>query len=461
MWRDLFRRGRAPVTLTACLGEGVYALNAFLTSTSMPVAVLEVGGVRFIAWSTTVYLVAAIVAGSATGFLKGRFGARRLLLAAAMLFLVGTLAAGAAQGMGTILVGRAFQGAGEGAIAAACYALVAERLPSALAPKAFGLMALVWAVAAFGGPLLGGLLTETLSWRAAFLVNLPLIAAFVLLVRRAVPPQVVAPDGAAVPFGRITGIAVGIMLIAVAAVAGSLPLSAASAFGGVGVIALMFLLDRRAAVRLFPADAFRPRTTVGAGLWVVLLMPLGQASTSVYLPITLQSLWGWSPTLAGALVGAMALSWSGAALLVAIPAGPGWAVPCIRIGALTLVAGLVAAALAVPTRDGGLMLACQVVIGTGFGVGWAFLNQAVAAAAPRQDRDLAAALVPTAQSAGYAIGAALAGLIANMSGYAAGLAAHTDNGRAGWIFGTGAAVAAIAALFSLGVRRAAPIEAPE
>ena len=135
--------------------------------------------------------------------------------------------------------------------------------------------------------------------------------------------------------------------------------------------------------------------------------------------------------------------------------------PCIRIGALTLVAGLVAAALAVPTRDGGLMLACQVVIGTGFGVGWAFLNQAVAAAAPRQDRDLAAALVPTAQSAGYAIGAALAGLIANMSGYAAGLAAHTDNGRAGWIFGTGAAVAAIAALFSLGVRRAAPIEAPE
>lgn len=459
MWRDLFRRGRASVTLTACLGEGVYALNAFLTSTSMPVAVLEVGGVRFIAWSTTVYLVAAIVAGSTAGFLMGRLGARRLLLVAALLFLAGTLVAGTAQGMVMILVGRGFQGAGEGAIAAACYALVAERLPSALVPKAFGLMAMVWAVAAFGGPLLGGLLTETLSWRAAFLVNLPLIGTFILLVLQAVPAREGAARGSAVPLGRMGGIAAGIMLIALAAVAGSAGRSAAAALAGVALLAAVFVLDRRASVRLFPRDAFRLATTQGAGLWVVLLMPLGQASTSVYLPITLQSAWGWRPTAAGALVGVMALSWSAAALLVAIPSGTRWAIPCIRFGAALLVVGLVGAALVVPMRSGVLMLACQVVIGTGFGVGWGFLNQAVAAAAPAQDRDLAAALVPTVQSAGYAIGAALAGLVANSSGYAAGLAAHLDNGRAGWIFGIGAGVAAVAALLSLGVR-AAPAPAP-
>src|SRR5262245_55456398 len=113
VWLELLTRQLAPVTLAACLGEGVYALNSFLVSTAMPVAVLEVGGVPFIAWATTLYMVAAIVAGSAAGFLKARLGARRLLLTAAALFLAGTLAAGSATAMPAILIGRTLQGGGE------------------------------------------------------------------------------------------------------------------------------------------------------------------------------------------------------------------------------------------------------------------------------------------------------------------------------------------------------------
>jgi predicted MFS family arabinose efflux permease len=98
---------------------------------------------------------------------------------------------------------------------------------------------------------------------------------------------------------------------------------------------------------------------------------------------------------------------------------------------------------------------CQVLIGSGFGVAWTYLNQAVSMAAPPEERDLASALAPTTQSAGYAIGAAIAGLVANASGYSDALATHGSAAMAAWIFGVGAVIAAIAALMSLRVTRVA------
>nr|WP_283949750.1 MFS transporter [Limobrevibacterium gyesilva] len=444
----------APVTLTLCLGEGVYAFNSFLVSTAMPSAVRELGGIHFIGWTATLYLVAAIVTGSAAGFLKQRFGARPLLSAAALVFLAGTVAAGGAPSMAVVLVGRTLQGAGEGAIAAACYALVAELYPQRMVPKAFGLLAVVWALAAFGGPALAGALTEAVSWRAAFLVNIPVIAVFLVLVPRALPATssragTGPPSGKSVPMGRLAGIAGGIMLIAVASVAGPAWLAAALVGLGFLTLAAVFAADRRAPGRLFPGDAFAVRTVVGAGLWVVFLMPLGQATTSVYLPISVQSLWGYTPTAAGALVAVMALSWSGTAVLTANFTEARARRLFIRLGPVLLAAGLAGTAVALPAEWPVLLVPCQVLIGSGFGVGWGFLNQAITEAAQPGEADRAAGLVPTTQSAGYAIGAAIAGCVANLTGYADALMAPGGVPLDAWIFTIGALFAAAAAVISL------------
>ncbi len=445
MWRDVLRGQNGRVTATACLGEAIYALNVFLVSTAMPSVVHDIGGVRFLAWVNTVYLVAAIVVGAATGFLKQRLGTRRLMLVGAACFAAGTLAAAAAPAMAVVLAGRALQGAGEGAIAASAYALLAERLPSPLIPKALGAMAMVWALGAFAGPLASGMLTELLSWRAALLVNLPLIALFVALVLGAVPAGVSSEAGHRLPASRLAVLAAGIMLVALASVAERLawPLLA----GGAAVLVSVVMADRVAAVHLFPRDAFRPATQLGAVLWVALLMPFGQASTSVFLPITVQSLWGYRPVVAGIVVATMALSWSVSALLVTLP----HSVPPVRsiqVGAILTALGLAAATLAIPHQALPALLAAQVAIGVGFGLGWGFINQVGAEAAPEAERDLAAALLPTTQNAGYALGAALAGLVANSSGYARELALGAGHGGLA-VFATGTALAALAALASL------------
>jgi MFS family permease len=429
---------RAPLAAIS-LGVGLYALNAFIVATALPSAVADIGGVEIMSWSVALFLVLAIVSGSSAALLKARWGSRSVLSAAGVLFLAGTLLAGLAPSMPVLLAGRALQGLGEGVIAALCYALIPALFPGRLVPKVFGVEAVVWAIAASGGPLLGGILTEFLSWRWAVLISVPLSLLFIVLIRRTAADDASGSGaGYRVPGLRLLGAGGGILLIAVASLLGAAEAAIAIA-AAVLILAGTVWLDRRSALRLFPHDAFRLNSTVGAGLWVVLLMPLGQAGTMVYLAYLIQHLLDAGPTMAGLMNATLALSWSLVAILVADRAGFRRARGLIRLGPVLLLLGLACLAYAFAVGSSWLVVLGQVILGAGFGSSWAFLSQAIMEQARPDDRDRAAAMVPTVQSAGYAAGAALAGLVANLSGLEVDPAATVP-----WLLGTCAVFAALA-----------------
>ncbi|MCX8280479.1 MFS transporter [Phyllobacterium sp. 0TCS1.6C] len=416
-WSELLTARYSAATATLCLGVALFAFNGFLVSTSLPTAVGEIGGLALISWAFTLYLVLSIVGGSAGALLKARLGARSTLVASALVFLAGTLVAAFASSMTEVLVGRALQGLGEGVIAAICYALIPELFPSRLVAKVFGAEAVVWAIAAFGGPLISGLLTEHLSWRAAFLVNVPLSLIFIALVLRIVPRFSGASGPLSVPFLRLAAIGGGIMQVALASIAGTLALEIGLVAGAALVLAAVVIIDRRSRTPLFPSDAFALNTTVGIGLWIVLFMPVAQAATAVYLVMTLQKLWGYGPTMAGTFYATFAIAWSLCAILVANIHSQRKRAWLIRLGPTLLVAGLAIIVAGFALDVPAVVMAGQVSIGTGFGISWGFLSQAVMESARSGERDRASALLPTLQSAGYAIGAAIAGLAANAVGY--------------------------------------------
>ncbi|WP_075214896.1 MFS transporter [Mongoliimonas terrestris] len=417
-WAELASPRHLSATVTLCLGVVLFAFNEFIVTTAMPSAVAEVGGVELISWSLTVHLVLSIVGGAAAAVVKIRFGARSALVGGALVFLAGSVGVAAAGDMPTILLGRAVQGFGDGLIAALCYTLIPDLFPSRLMPKVFGAEALMWALAAFGGPVLAGLLTEWISWRAAFLANVPMAVVFILLVLSVVPRTTGDAGVRAVPLVRLIGIGCGIMLVSVAAiVAGALP-AAALVAAALALLALMVRRDRTSAVPLFPADAFTARPPVGPGLWVVLLMPVAQAFVAVYLVISLQAVWGYGPLAAGLFGGAMALSWSAVALVVATVSAGTWQRTAIRLGPVVQTAGLALVATGFATDQPLAVFAGQMAAGAGFGVSWAFLSQTVMDGAGDKDRARASALLPTLHSAGYALGGAMAGLTANSLGYA-------------------------------------------
>ncbi len=460
-WGEVFARRHAVPLATLCLGVAIYALNGFLVTTALPTAVLRIGGLELIGWSLTVYLVAAITAGAVAALLKARLGARRALLLPALLFIAGTLCAATAQSMPQVLAGRLLQGAGEGVIAALCYALIPEMFPARLVPKVFGVEAVVWALAAFGGPLAAGWLTETLSWRAAFLVSVPMALLFMGLVLRVVPPGRPATTASATqastspPLLRLALCATGIMLVALAGIQAEPWRIAAGLALAILALAAPFRLDAASRLRLFPTDAFNPRSTLGAALWVVLLMPVAQAATSVYLVLLVEHAWHYGPTRAGQIQALMALSWSGVAVLVAQAATARMQIFCIRAGCLALALGLLCVLLAVWRVDLWLLLLAQCAIGAGFGLSWAFLSHAVMQAARDGERDRAAAMLPTVQSGGYALGGAIAGLLANTSGLTAALWLPGATLPVGWLLGVATVLALLATLASWRVRPAA------
>jgi MFS family permease len=134
-WAEIVSPKHLGTTVTLCLGVALLSFNAFLVSTAIPSAVLELGGLALMAWSTTLFLVFAIMGGMAASGIKARFGARHALLGAALIFILGSALAAIAGSMPELLLGRALQGLGEGIVAAICYALIPNCFQRALCQR--------------------------------------------------------------------------------------------------------------------------------------------------------------------------------------------------------------------------------------------------------------------------------------------------------------------------------------
>ncbi len=422
-WSRLVEPAHAAVTIAISLGIALYSFNEFFLSTALPTAVIEIGGAAYMSWAFSLFLVLSIIGGMVAARIYRAWGARSALLAAAGLFVLGTSITVFAPDIGWIVAGRAVQGFGLGVVVAVCYILIPELIPAELLPKIFGVEAAVWAVAAFAGPLIAGFVTEHVSWRAAFAINLPVAAVFVLLVMRAVPRR--SGGRAAVadpfPFIRLGLTGAGIILISLAGTIGT-------GWGlSVLVIAALCLaatvgIDRRARLPILPARAFGFRTALGAGLWVIVLMPFTEAAAAVYLVFGLQGLWGFGATLAGAIGALLAIGWSLTAVLVAMIDQRTLRDRLAAGGPAILAAGMVVTTFGIGLHMLEAVMAGHLLMGVGFGINWGPICQLLMELGTSEDRARTSAMLPTLQSAGFALGAAVFGLVAN----AAGLGVHGD-----------------------------------
>lgn len=445
-WAEIFVPRYATVTLILCLGVALLAFNSFLATIALPTAVQEMGGVHLISWALTLFLVFAIVGGSGAALFKQRLGARNALLISAGVFLAGTLVAGLADSMPQVLVGRSLQGLGEGVVAAICFALIPELFPSRLVPKVFGLQAMIWAVAAFGGPAVAGLLTELVSWRAAFLISVPLVLIFATMVLFVVPVRS-ADAGKAVSFPglRLLTIGAGIMLVALAGLAEPL-IATLLLVGAAALLVAAVWLDGRSTDRLMPPDAFRPISVVGTGLWMTLLINIAGAGSAVYLVLVVQEMWHYGPTMAGALAAVLAVAWSASAITVANVRQKETRKILIKLGPAMIGVGLALVLLGLQLDQVIVVIVGQLTIGGGFGTCNGYLNLTMMEAASDAERDRTSALLPTTQSAGNAIGAALAGVAANSAGMATAVSAADFKFAIVPIYLLGVAVAGLAVL---------------
>jgi MFS family permease len=456
-WRALFARPYGGYLATFSLGSALYAFSAFLVSACMPSTVLALGHLALISWGFTFYLIAAIVAGTLASPMKWRLGTANALQCAGLAYLAGSLACGLAPNIWTLLGGRVLQGLGEGAVSGLSYILIPEVFPPLLIPAIFGVEATIWAAGSLSGPILGGFLTQAISWRAAFLVEVPPILLFMLLVWITIPRakkrmEVHQP----LPVLRVLGLGCAILLLSVAAIETALWMRIGSILIALALLVVVTGSDLRASNRLLPVGAFSLRSSLGLAFWVVLLMPAAHTGPGTYIILLLEEVWGYDPLTASILGAAMVAAWSGVGIAVSrLP--PRRARACLWLGPLMLALGLLLDGPAMAMQSLSLLLVGQACVGVGYGLSWGFLSQAIMTGAAPGDRDRASAMLPTVLSTGLAIGAALGGVAAN----SAGLAEHASAeivARAGlYCFLAAGAIGLVCFLISLRLRARTPV----
>ncbi|WP_436533523.1 MDR family MFS transporter [Actinoplanes sp. HUAS TT8] len=149
-------------------------LDNMIVAPALPTIVGDLGGLEHLSWVTTGYILATTIATPIWGKLGDLFGRRITFVSAVALFLVGSMLCGMAHNMAELVGFRAVQGLGAGGLIVGVLSIIGEMIPPRDRSRYQGVMMAVMPVAMIGGPLIGGFITDHLSWRWAFYVNLPL-----------------------------------------------------------------------------------------------------------------------------------------------------------------------------------------------------------------------------------------------------------------------------------------------
>ena len=156
------------------IGNALSSLDTTVVATALPTIVGDLHGIRDLSWLATSYLLAAMVSTPLYGKFGDLYGRKRIFVFALVVFLIGSVMCGMAQSMTQLIAFRAIQGLGAGGLMSLPFAILGDLVPTRELAKFIGYSSLVFLVSSVGGPILGGLFAEHLSWRLVFYINVPL-----------------------------------------------------------------------------------------------------------------------------------------------------------------------------------------------------------------------------------------------------------------------------------------------
>lgn len=446
-WADLFREGRAVYTVSLTMAVSLHAMDAFIVSTVLPSVVREIGGAEFYTWVVMLYMTASIVGAASGAPIRVILGTRRGYVAAGLVFLAGTVVASLAVNMGMLLGARLFQGFGAGLLVSQNTALISLLFPGPLRTRIIAMNGMVWATAAIFGPTVGGIFDQFGMWRGAFWFAIPIIVGFTVVAGRVIPAgRPVATERRRFPVGRVAILGAGVLVVGVSGIVDLVSMRAVTLVGGLFVIWVSFRSDRNANNKIFPARPFSLTGAIGPAYWVFVLIVVAPVCVGTFMPLTYRTVYGLSPLASGYLGATLALAWSASGVLTA-GAGLTWQRIFLVLGPIFAATGLLGIAVSVGTLSWQVVTAFQLVAGLGVGMSMSHLmNWTMTLAAPGEEA-VTATSIHTIRSLGIAVGAAGAGLVANLSGLGDGISPESVERAVSWV----QSVAALAPLTAVGM----------
>jgi EmrB/QacA subfamily drug resistance transporter len=285
-------------------------LDNMIVSTAMPRIVSDLHGLSHLSWVVTAYVLGTTVSTPLWGKIGDLYGRKGVFLTSIVVFLVGSALSGASMNMTELIGFRALQGLGAGGLLVGAMAIIGDLVPPRERGRYQGFMAGVMAIAMVAGPLAGGYITDNLSWRWAFYVNLPLGAiALVLLVVRLHVPKYRTEHR--IDWAGAGLLAVGITALVLITTWGGNQRAGGYAWDSVqiltaAVVALVTLVafvvvERRAAEPILALQLFRNRNFTLSAL-IGFLLGFTMFGSINFLPLFQQVVQGASATNSGLLL---------------------------------------------------------------------------------------------------------------------------------------------------------------
>ncbi|CAM5695961.1 DHA2 family efflux MFS transporter permease subunit OS=Streptomyces tendae OX=1932 GN=GUR47_17490 PE=4 SV=1 [Streptomyces tendae] len=399
------------------------ALDNLVVTTALPSIREDLGGaLHDLEWTVSAYTLTFAVLLMFGAALGDRFGRRRLFLVGLTVFTGASAAAAMAPGIDSLIAARAVQGVGAAIMMPLTLTLLTAAVPAERRGMAYGIWGAVNGLAVASGPLVGGSLTEHISWQWIFWLNVPLGLALLPLARLRLAEShgTGAPldiPGTLLASGGLFGVVYGLVRGPVDGWTGAVVLT--SLFAGAALLAGFVLYSTRAKNPMLPMRLFRSRAFSGVNA-ASLLMFLGMFGSIFLLSQYMQGVLGYSPTEAGLRM----LPWTGMPMLVAPIAG----ILSDRIGGRPVVAAglfLQAAGLgylaSVITADASyaVQLPGLIVSGIGMALYFAPASALVMSSVAVKEQGVASGANNALREVGGALGiAVMSSIFAAQGGYA-------------------------------------------
>jgi len=304
-------RAKMEILFAVMLGLFLGALDQTIVGPALPTIVTQLAGNDVYVWAVTIYLLTSTISVPFWGKLSDLFGRKPMFMIGIVIFLIGSALSGLSQNMTQLIAFRGLQGIGAGSLFPIALAVIGDLFSPAERGKYQGLFGAVFGIAFIVGPLVGGFLTEQVSWHWIFYVNIPIGLVSLFFISRLLPtvknPR--ATRNFDILGGVIFTIATGFLLVGLTQKGQTNPTTHAlnawtdPTVGGFILIALVGIAlfiwaESRAKEAIVPLQLFRNRT-YAASMVATFFAAFAFFGAIIFLPRWFQIVQGYSPTNSG------------------------------------------------------------------------------------------------------------------------------------------------------------------
>jgi EmrB/QacA subfamily drug resistance transporter len=393
------------------------SLDQNIVSTALPRIVSDLGGLAHLSWVVTAFMVTSTISTPLYGKLSDMYGRKPLFFTAIIIFLIGSILCGLAGTMFQLILFRAIQGLGAGGLVTLAQTTVGDLIVPRERGKYQGLFGAVFAACSVAGPLLGGIITDTLSWRWIFYVNLPVGAAALALIAVGLRTHCRTVTHKIDYTGAILLTGATVCLLLFLSWGGAVYPWLSPVIIGLFIASTLFYgflirQERLASEPILPPHLFDNRVFVVA-VSVIGLNAMALFGSLVFLPLFFQLILGASPSRAGLMLapmmgGVIVASVTGGRLISAF--GRYKIFPIIGL-ALSTCSFLTLAWCAFTSKPTWVIETALVTLGAGLGLVMPNLTVAIQNSVERTDMGSATSVSSFVRSLGGALGVAVSGAV--------------------------------------------------